>query len=142
MRKVTRTESGGKSAYQADDGKYYDATGRGHINERDANTHIDAEVQYKESQGINTITGIDGIIILIVCLLLLGIFGYGLNMFATGVPLKGSCALAASLLPIYPLYRFFFYTLSSTRIIVYMSTVVVGLLVNWIFIKYLNIHML
>lgn len=142
MRKVTGTQSGGKSAYKADDGKYYDTTGRGHVNERGANAHIDADIDYKESQGINTITGIDGIVILILCLILLGIGGYGLNMFATGESLKGICAVAVSILPIYPLYRFFFYTFSSTRIIVYISTLVVGFLINWIFSERFNIHLL
>jgi hypothetical protein len=142
MRKVTGTESGGKSAYQAGDGKYYDSTGRGHVTKREANAHIDTEIQHKESQGINTITGIDGIIILIVCLILLGVFGYGLNMFATGAPLEGICALVISILPFYPLYRFFFYTFSSTRIIVYIVIVALGLLVNWVLIKYFNIHTL
>ncbi|MEN4750764.1 hypothetical protein ABEH28_13455 [Pseudomonas sp. Ps21-P2] len=142
MKKVIGIESGGKSAFKADDGKFYDTSGRGLVNERDANANIDAEIQFKESQGINTITGIDGIIILIVCLILLGVFGYGLNLFATGAPLKGICAVVASFLPVYPLYRFFFYTFSSTRIIVYIATVALGLLINWASIKYLNIHIL
>ncbi|KTB91561.1 hypothetical protein AO073_01425 [Pseudomonas syringae ICMP 11293] len=142
MKKFTGTASGGKSAYKADDGKFYDTSGHGHVNKRDANAHIDAEIQFKESQGINTITGIDGIIILIVSLLLLGIFGYGLNMLANGAPLKGILAVVVSFLPVYPLYRFFFYTFSSTRIIVYIATVALGLLVNWASIKYLNIHIL
>ncbi|MFI3044514.1 hypothetical protein [Pseudomonas coronafaciens] len=142
MKKVIGTASGGKSAFKADDGKFYDTSGRGHVNLRDANADIDAEIQHKESQGINTITGIDGIIILIVCLILLGVFGYGLNMFATGAPLKGICAVVVSFLPVYPLYRFFFYTFSSTRIIVYVSTVAIGFLTNWLLINYLNIHIL
>ncbi|RMO65403.1 hypothetical protein ALQ37_200138 [Pseudomonas syringae pv. aptata] len=142
MKKVIGTASGGKSAFKADDGKFYDTSGRGHVNLRDANANIDAEIQHKESQGINTITGLDGIIILIVCLILLGFFGYGLNMFATSAPLKGVFTMVVSLLPIYPLYRFFFYSFFSTRIIVYIAVGALGLLVNWALAKYLNIYFL
>lgn len=142
MRKVVGTESGGKSAYQASDGKYYDTTGRGHINERDANAHIDAEIQYKESQGINTITGIDGIICLIVCLILLGIGGYGLHLFSREQPLKGFFLVTLSVLPVYPLYRFFFYTFASTRKVVYLFTVAMMFLINWILTDLFDIHLL
>ncbi len=49
MKKVIATESGGKSSYQGDDGRFYDANHRGHESERLANAHIAFEIEQKEN---------------------------------------------------------------------------------------------
>lgn len=142
MKKVVKSDSGGKSAYQGDDGKFYDTSHRGHTSERLANAHIDAEIQHKESLGINTITGIDGIIILIFGLIIwfTGYFGWG--ALTHGSPFSGIGLMIIAALPVYPLYRFFFYTYFSTRKVVYLFTVCMGFLINWILTDYFNIHLL
>ncbi|RML98083.1 hypothetical protein FOM00_24965 [Pseudomonas sp. ST1] len=141
MKKVIGTESGGKSAYERD-GKYYDTTGNSHLTEKDANVHIEAEIFRKENLGINTITGIDGIIILLVCLILFGSGVIGIQMFSQGSPFKGICLISLPILTVYPLYRFFFRTFSSTRNVVYVFVAALGLLINWILAKYFDIHLL
>ncbi|KPW62254.1 twitching motility protein PilT [Pseudomonas syringae pv. broussonetiae] len=105
--KVTGTESGGKSAYQGDDGRFYDSNHRAHSNEREANAHIDFEIKRKENLGINTITGIDAIIILITTLIICATCIWGLKMLGEGRYL-GILLVIGSILPIYHLYKFFF----------------------------------
>jgi hypothetical protein len=142
MKKVVKSESGGKSAYQGDDGKFYDTNHRGHTSERLANAHIDAEIQHKESLGINTITGIDGIIVLIFGLIIFGTAYLGWGGLTHGYPFRGIGLILLAILPVYPLYRFFFFTYFSTRKIVYLFTVCMGFLINWILTDYFNIHLL
>jgi hypothetical protein len=142
MKKVVKSESGGKSAYQGDDGKFYDTNHRGHTSERLANAHIDAEIQHKESLGINTITGIDGIIILIFGLIIWGTAYIGWGVATHGSPFSGAGLILLAALPVYPLYKFFFCTYFSTRKVVYLFTVCMGFLINWILTDYFNIHLL
>jgi hypothetical protein len=141
LKKVIGTESGGKSAYQGDDGKYYDAIHQGHESERLANAHIDFEIKRKEKLGINTITGIDAIIILIVTLIICATCIWGLKILGEGRYL-GILLVIGSILPIYHLYKFFFYTFASTRQMVYLFTVCMGFLINWILTDVFNIHLL
>ena len=142
MKKVVKSEPGGKSAYQGDDGKFYDTNHRGHTSERLANAHIDAEIQHKESLGINTITGIDGIIILTFGLIIWGTAYIGWGVATHGSPFSGAGLILLAALPVYPLYKFFFYTYFSTRKVVYLFTVCMGFLINWILTDYFNIHLL
>lgn len=142
MKKIIGTESGGKSGYQRDDGKFYDTNHVGHDSERLANAHIDAAIQHKESLGINTITGIDGIIILIFGLLIWGTAYFGWGVATHGSPFKGAGLVLLAALPIYPLYKFFFFTYFSTRKVVYLFAVCMCFLINWILTDIFNIHLL
>lgn len=141
-KKVIGTESGGKSAYQGDDGRFYDANHIAHNNEREANAHISFEIEQKEQLGINTITGIDGIIILILALpiWMTGYFGWG--VLTHGSPFSGAGIILLAALPVYPLYKFFFCTYFSTRKMVYLFTVCMCFLINWILTDVFNIHLL
>ncbi|KFE54061.1 hypothetical protein [Pseudomonas syringae] len=140
--KVTGTESGGKSSYQGDDGRFYDANHRGHESERLANAHIAFEIEQKESLGINTITGIDGIIILIFGLLIWGTGYIGFGVMTHGSPFSGIGLIILAALPVYPLYKFFFFTYFSTRKVVYLFAVAMCFLINWILTDVFNIHLL
>jgi hypothetical protein len=140
--KPTAVESGGKSSYQGDDGRHYDTNHRGHSNERLANAHIAFEVERKESLGINTITGIDGIIILVFALLIWGTGYFGFGVMTHGSPFSGIGLMLLAALPVYPLYKFFFHTYFSTRKVVYLFTVAICFLINWILTDYFNIHLL
>jgi hypothetical protein len=142
LKKVIGTESGGKSAYQGDDGRFYDANHVAHNREREANAHISFEIEKKESQGINTITGIDGIIILIFALLIWGTAYIGWGVATHGSPFQGAGLILLAALPVYPLYRFFFYTYFSTRKIVYLFVVAMCFLMNWILTDVFNILLL
>lgn len=142
MKKVIGTESGGKSPYQGDDGRFYDSSHRGHTSERLANAHIDAEIQHKESLGINTITGIDGIIILIFGLIIWVTAYFGWGVATHGSPLQGAGLILLAALPVYPLYKFFFHIYFSTRKVVYLFSVAMCFLINWILTDVFNIHLL